>query len=185
MDIARVWYVWRTDSWLLLCARRQRCLWCLSSPNDLHQAGSKMYSGQSSSSFRVPAHLRILGEALYNRATLLKREPLNIPIEDLLAYVPPHFAGNSHTLSDFHSCPVRSIIRFPLCGRWHARYFYPYNSCRLVQAGYFISWALVEMLDCERSANQCGNTLRYRWCPFDAQSHLTYYLPGFSFDDQK
>jgi hypothetical protein len=36
----------------------------------------------------------------------------------------------------------------------------------------------LKMLDCERSANQCGNNLRYRWCPFDDQSHLTYYLPG-------
>ena len=119
MDSARVWHVWRTDSWLLLYDRRQRCLWRLSSPNDLHQAGSKRYSGQSSSSFRVPARWRILGEALHNRATLLKRELSNIPIADFLPYVPPHFAGNEHTVSDFHSCPLRSIIHFPLCGRWH------------------------------------------------------------------
>src|SRR6266516_604344 len=36
---------------------------------------------------------------------------------------------------------------------------------------------LLKILNCERSANQCGNNLRYRWCPFDDQSHLTSYLP--------
>jgi hypothetical protein len=38
------------------------------------------------------------------------------------------------------------------------------------------------MLDCERSAHQCGHMLCYRWCPCDDQHHLTAPLPGFCFD---
>src|SRR5206468_4553388 len=163
---------------LLLCARRQRCLRRLSSPNDLHQAGSKMYSGQSASSFRVPAHLRILGEALHNRATLLKRELSNIPIADLLPYVPPHFAGNEHTVSDVHSCPIHFIIHFPLCGRWHPVPLTPTTHASYSKVVLSSHGLLLKMLDCERSANQCGNNFRYRWCPFDDQSHLAYSLPG-------
>src|SRR5947209_2939874 len=40
---------------------------------------------------------------------------------------------------------------------------------------------LLKMLDCERSANQCGNNFLYRWCPFDDQSHLLVVIVDEAF----